>query len=63
MRDEAGAPEQRARLLIDAELTESGWFVCDRAEVDLVNHEDMAVREAALGVAERASGGIHARET
>lgn len=54
MVDEVGAPEQRARILIDSQLMASGWFVCDRADVDLVNHEGVAVREVALGEAGRA---------
>jgi type I restriction enzyme R subunit len=49
-----GAPEQRARVIIDRQLTDAGWFVCNKADMDLVNHEGVAVREVALGDAGRA---------
>jgi type I restriction enzyme R subunit len=54
VRVDGGPPEEHARFLIDSQLTASGWFVCDRAGVDLVNHEGVAVREVALGDAGRA---------
>ena len=47
-------PEQRARQVIDGQLTEAGWFVCDRSGMDLVNHAGVAVREVHLGEAGRA---------
>jgi type I restriction enzyme R subunit len=55
MSEMTGAPpEARARVLIDAQLAASGWFVCDRREMDLVNHVGVAVREVPLGDAGRA---------
>lgn len=47
-------PEQRARVVIDGQLTEAGWFVCDRKDMDLVNHVGVAVREVNMGEAGRA---------
>ncbi len=47
-------PEASARLTIDRQLEESGWFVCNQDAVDLVNHEGVAVREVTLGDAGRA---------
>ena len=41
-------PEERARVLIDEQLTQAGWAVQDRKEMDLVNHVGVAVREAIL---------------
>ena len=41
-------PEERARVLIDEQLTQAGWAVQDRKEIDLVNHVGVAVREAIL---------------
>ena len=38
-------PEEQARELIDTQLTQAGWFVCDRRDIDLVNHYGCAVRE------------------
>ncbi len=42
------APETRARVLIDEQLTQAGWVVQDRKDLDLVNHVGVAVREAIL---------------
>jgi type I restriction enzyme R subunit len=50
----ANLPEQQARVVIDRQLTECGWFVCDRKDMDLVNHAGVAVREVNLGEAGRA---------
>jgi type I restriction enzyme R subunit len=47
-------PEQRARQVIDRQLAECGWFVCDRKDMDLVNHLGVAVREVHLGQAGQA---------
>ncbi len=47
---ETGAPEQRARQIIDRQLADAGWFVCDKKDLDLVNHAGVAVRE--IGLAE-----------
>ena len=41
-------PEERARVLIDEQLKNSGWSVQDRREIDLVNHVGVAVRETIL---------------
>ena len=41
-------PEERARVLIDAQLTQAGWSVQDRKQIDLVNHIGVAVRETIL---------------
>jgi len=41
-------PEERARVLIDAQLTPAGWSVQDRKQIDLVNHIGVAVRETIL---------------
>ena len=41
-------PEERARVLIDEQLTQAGWAVQDRKDIDLVNHVGVAVREAIL---------------
>ncbi len=30
--------EQRARVLIDSQLTAAGWHVCDVNKLDLINH-------------------------
>ena len=45
---EALTPEQRARAVIDRQLAASGWLVCDRAGMDLVNHAGVAVREVMM---------------
>lgn len=42
------AAEARARRLIDQQLTQAGWVVQDRKNIDLVNHRGVAVREAIL---------------
>jgi type I restriction enzyme R subunit len=41
-------PEERARVLIDQQLTQAGWHVCDRKEIDLENHAGNAVREVIM---------------
>lgn len=41
-------PEERARVLIDEQLTQAGWAVQDRKDIDLVNHVGVAVRETVL---------------
>ena len=41
-------PEEQARLLIDEQLAQAGWNVCDRDEIDLVNHPGSAVREVIM---------------
>ena len=41
-------PEEKARVLIDQQLTQAGWLVCDRNEIDLVNHLGNAVREVIM---------------
>jgi type I restriction enzyme R subunit len=46
----ADKPEERARVLIDEQLTRAGWFVCDRKDVDLINHQGVAVREVIMNV-------------
>jgi type I restriction enzyme R subunit len=43
-------PEERARVLIDDQLTRAGWFVCDRKDIDLINHQGVAVREVIMNV-------------
>jgi type I restriction enzyme R subunit len=42
------SPEERARVLIDEQLTQAGWVVQDRRDLDLVNHAGVAVREIIL---------------
>ncbi len=42
------AAEAKARRLIDQQLTQAGWIVQDRKNIDLVNHRGVAVREAIL---------------
>ena len=41
-------PEEQARVLIDQQLTRAGWYVCDRKDIDLVNHLGNAVREVIM---------------
>ena len=41
-------PEEKARDLIDLQLMQAGWYVCDRKDVDLVNHVGNAVREVIM---------------
>ena len=41
-------PEEQARVLIDEQLTQAGWAVQDRKDIDLVNHVGVAVRETVL---------------
>ena len=49
-------PEGQARLLIDEQLAQAGWSVCDRDELDLVNHPGSAVREVIMEELEAALG-------
>jgi type I restriction enzyme R subunit len=42
------SPEAKARILIDAQLTQAGWSVQDRSQTDLVNHQGVAIRETIL---------------
>ena len=44
----ASTPEEQARVLIDEQLTRAGWYVCDRKDMDLVNHQGNAVREVIM---------------
>jgi type I restriction enzyme R subunit len=41
-------PEEQARVLIDEQLIRAGWHVCDRKDIDLVNHQGNAVREVIM---------------
>ena len=41
-------PEERARILIDEQLTEAGWVVQDRKNINLVSHVGVAVMESVL---------------
>jgi len=41
-------PEKQARVLIDEQLTQAGWHVCDRQDIDLVNQYGNAVREVVM---------------
>jgi type I restriction enzyme R subunit len=41
-------PEAKARVLIDAQLTQAGWSVQDRKETDLISHVGVAIREPYL---------------
>ena len=41
-------PEERARDHIDEQLAQAGWFVCDRKDIDLFNHQGVAVREVIM---------------
>ena len=43
-------PEEQARVLIDEQLTQAGWHVCDRQDIDLVNQYGNAVREVVMDV-------------
>ncbi|HEY2297285.1 MAG TPA: DEAD/DEAH box helicase family protein [Jatrophihabitans sp.] len=47
--------EQRARVLIDAQLVGAGWHVCDLALLDLIHHPSCAVREVRM---KRGSGQV-----
>jgi type I restriction enzyme R subunit len=40
--------EQRARVLIDAQLVAADWHVCDLNQLDLINHPHSAVREVIM---------------
>ena len=53
MADPRDPAETRARRIIDRQLTDAGWRVCNREELDLVNHRATAVREVPLGAAGR----------
>jgi len=44
----AADPEDRAREVIDAQLQAAGWHVCNRDDLDLVNHSGVAVREVVM---------------
>ena len=35
-------------MLIDERLCAAGWHVCDRSQIDLVNHVGVAVREVPM---------------
>jgi type I restriction enzyme R subunit len=41
-------PEEQARVLIDEQLVAAGWSVQDRADIDLVSHVGVAVREVIM---------------
>ena len=41
-------PEEQARVLIDEQLVRAGWHVCNRNEIELVNHAGTAVREVIM---------------
>jgi len=41
-------PEEQARVLIDMQLRQAGWHVCDRKDIDLINHPGNAVREVIM---------------
>ena len=45
-------PEEQARVLIDDQLTQAGWYVCDRGQRDLINHRGNAVREVIMDAAD-----------
>jgi type I restriction enzyme R subunit len=40
--------EQRARVLIDAQLAAAGWHVCDLSQLDLIHHPNCGVREVPM---------------
>ena len=40
--------EQRARVLIDAQLVAAGWYVCDQSQLNLIHQPNCAVREIFL---------------
>ena len=42
------AAEQRARVLIDRQLSEAGWAVQDRGEMNLFDGAGVAVREMVM---------------
>ncbi|MDT0264085.1 DEAD/DEAH box helicase family protein [Jatrophihabitans sp. DSM 44399] len=48
MSDDQLHAEQRARVLIDAQLGAAGWHVCDLNQLDLINHPHSAVREVIM---------------
>jgi type I restriction enzyme R subunit len=48
MTDQQLPAEAQARVLIDAQLRRAGWHVCDRKDIDLVNHQGVAVREVIM---------------
>lgn len=41
-------PEEQARDLIDEQLSQAGWHVCDRKDIDLVKQCGNAVREVVM---------------
>jgi type I restriction enzyme R subunit len=41
-------PEEQARVDVDEQLTKAGWYVCDRKDIDMVNHQGNAVREVIM---------------
>lgn len=41
-------PEEQARDLIDEQLSQAGWHVCDRKDIDLVKQYGNAVREVVM---------------
>jgi type I restriction enzyme, R subunit len=47
--------EQRARVLIDAQLAAAGWHVCDLSQLDLIHHPNCGVREVRM---KRGSGQV-----
>jgi len=46
--EERLAAEQRARILIDRQLTDAGWVVQDRRELNLFAGQGVAVREVIM---------------
>src|SRR5664280_1807412 len=46
--EERLAAEQRARVLIDSQLTDAGWVVQDRRELNLFADQGVAVREVIM---------------
>jgi type I restriction enzyme R subunit len=40
--------EAQARQIIDEQLSRAGWYVCDRKDIDLINHQGNAVREVIM---------------
>ena len=40
-------PEERARVLIDEQLTQAGWVVQDRKDIDLIWLKDDSLEDAA----------------
>ena len=46
--EERLAAEQRARVLIDRQLSDAGWIVQDRRDLNLVAGQGIAVREVIM---------------